>query len=146
MGKVEEEGRILAIDYGKRRVGFAISDPGGKVAFPLETVDLRKENILHRIEKIYSEKPFKKVILGKPPRKELLFDVLFLACFLKRRYKLEVIFWNEEYTSKEAEEILRGMGIKINRKNKHIVDSLSAYIILCEYLGYRPYNSFPWFS
>jgi len=138
MGKVEAELRVLAIDYGKRRVGFAISDPSGKVAFPLETLDLKKEDIFSRIGKIYSEKPFRKVVLGKPPRKELLFDVYFLACFLKVKYKSEVIFWDEEYTSKEAEEMLKGMGIRIDKKNKHLIDSLSAYIILREYLGYGP--------
>ncbi len=137
MGKVEINGRVLAIDYGKRRVGLAISDPERKVAFPLGTVDMKKEDLFSRIEKIHLEKPFVEVILGRPPRRELLFDVHLLACFLKLRYRSNVIFWDEEYTSKEAEQILKSMGIRINKKNKHLIDSLSAYIILCEYLGYN---------
>ncbi|MEO0139218.1 MAG: Holliday junction resolvase RuvX [candidate division WOR-3 bacterium] len=131
-------GRVLAIDYGKRRVGFAISDPEGRVAFPLETLDAKRGDVFLYLREIYMEKPFETVVIGKPPRKELLYDVNFLACFLKRNFGVNIVFWDEEYTSAEAEEILKGMGIKITKRNKHLIDTLSAYIILCEYLGYKP--------
>ncbi len=131
-------GRILAIDYGKRRVGFAISDPEGRVAFPLDTLDTKRRNVFLYLREVYREKPFETVVIGKPPRKELLYDVNFLACFLRRNFGVNIVFWNEEYTSAEAEKILKGMGTKITKKNKHLIDTLSAYIILCEYLGYKP--------
>jgi len=127
--------RVLAIDYGRRRVGLAISDPQRMFAFPLETVDTRRESLKKRLRKIFEERPFAEVVLGLPPREELIKDVKDLARWLKEEFGCSVTFWDETYTSVEAEELLKSAGKRISRENKHLIDSVAAYIILAEYLG-----------
>ncbi|NPA79460.1 MAG: Holliday junction resolvase RuvX [Thermotogae bacterium] len=129
--------RVLAIDYGKRRVGLAISDPERRFAFPLETVDTRRKDLKERLAEIYSERPFSTVVIGKPPRDELIPEVEALGRWIGETFGCEVVFWDEHYTSAEAEEMLKAMGKRINRKNKHLIDTLAAYLILMEYLGIR---------
>ncbi len=127
--------RVLAIDYGRRRVGLAISDPERKFAFPLETVDLKRKDLKKRLREIYTERPFSTVVIGRPPREELIPEVEALAGWLKGTFGCEVIFWDEHYTSAEAERLLKESGKRISKENKHLIDAMAAYVILSEYLG-----------
>lgn len=125
----------MAVDYGKRRVGLAISDPSRRFAFPLGTVDRKRKGLKEEILRIHRETPFTTVVLSRPTREELVAEVRNFARWLENRLKCEVVFWDETYTSVEAERLLREAGKRINAKNKHLVDSTAAYLILSEYLG-----------
>lgn len=127
--------RVLAIDYGRRRTGLAISDPERRFAFPLETVDRRRTDLRERLGEIHRERPFSTVVIGRPPREELIPEVEDLARWLEARFGCEVVFWDEHYTSAEAERLLRESGRRLSKENKHLIDALAAYIILAEYLG-----------
>jgi putative Holliday junction resolvase len=127
--------RVLAVDYGRRRVGLAISDPERRFAFPLETVDVKRKDLKERLEEIHSERPFSTVVIGRPPREELLPEVEALAKWIEENLGCEVIFWDEHYTSAEAERLLLESGKRIGKDNKHLIDAVAAYIILSEYLG-----------
>ena len=127
--------RVLAIDYGKRRVGLAISDPSRTFAFPLETVDRRRRDLKERLKEIYRERPFSTVVIGRPPREELVPEVEALSGWLRETFGCEVVFWDEHYTSAEAERLLKESGKRLSKENKHLIDALAAYIILAEYLG-----------
>ncbi len=127
--------RVLSIDYGRRRTGLAISDPERRFAFPLETVDSRRTDLRDRLREIYRERPFSTVVIGRPPREELIPEVEALARWIKANLGCEVVFWDEHYTSAEAERLLKESGKRLSKENKHLIDALAAYIILAEYLG-----------
>jgi len=60
-----DSGRILSIDYGTRRVGLAMSDPTGSIAFPLDTIDLKKsrESIETRIASLAFEHEIRLIVV-----------------------------------------------------------------------------------
>lgn len=128
----------MGIDYGERRLGVAISDEGGKIAFPKLTVEGDEEAFLAAVSDIARQYDVELVVLGLP---------LTLSCeeseisrrarrFARRVEKLlgvRVVLWDERLTSVEAERVLREAGAKPSR-NKAAVDRVAAAIILQSYI------------
>jgi putative holliday junction resolvase len=135
-----EMGRILAVDYGKKRTGLAVTDPLQIIASPLTTVDsqLAFEWILN-----YSKsESIDKIVVGLPLSMDgTKTDATDAAHHFIRRLRnalpgLSVEAVDEQYTSKMAEQALREMGLKKKqRENKENVDQLAAVFILRRYLG-----------
>jgi putative Holliday junction resolvase len=132
-----KEERVLGIDYGERRIGLALSDPLFTFAYSFETL-LNDNQLWSEISGIISEKGIIKVILGFPDEKKNKLLVSKISKFKKeieKRFKIEVIEWDEEYTSVIAQEkIIESVVKKKKRKNKGLIDQNSAAIILQEYL------------
>lgn len=131
--------RILAIDYGAKRIGLALSDPLLTFAYPYETI-LNNDKTWGKLEKIVKEKNVEKIILGFPFREDSKETPLsgVIRKFkenLEKRFKIEVIFWDERYTSTIASaRILESVNKKSKRREKGMIDRNAAAIILQEYL------------
>ena len=129
----------MGIDYGEKRIGIALSDPLLTFAYPFITLQ-NDSSFLLNLSKIISEKKIIKVILGLPSdrfksSKELSKKVLELKSEIETKNKIEVILWNEEYSSAIAKEkVMESVTKKSRRKEKDLLDRHSAAVILQEYL------------
>ena len=136
------ESRIMALDYGIKRIGIALSDPLQMFAYPYKTI-LNNPTTLDEIQKIVREKNIIKILLGIPneerQKKEsktsIIKDVIKFKESLEKKFSLEVELWDETYTSVIAgQKILESVNKKVKRQNKELLDMHSAAIILQEYL------------
>ncbi len=134
-----ENGRILALDLGRKRIGLALSDPLGISAQGLETLQRTaiREDIA-AIEALAREHDVKLILLGHPLNmkgdegRQAVYTREF-AEKLRERTGLPVKFWDERLTSKEAERVLKQSGISIEKRAK-AVDRLAAVILLASFL------------
>lgn len=129
-------GRILAIDFGEKRIGLAISDDSQKIALPFGILDGRDiKKALEKLKDICRRKNIKKIILGLPltlDGKEecAVKKTKNFAHWLEKTLHLPIIYEDERLTTKEAEKILKERG----EKDKSKVDVISAVLILKQYL------------
>lgn len=121
--------KILGIDYGKKYIGFAISDETEIVAatMPYMKAKKKKEALDGTLAIIKNMQPGA-IVLGKPSKGEMVSEVETFAQSLHEATGLDIIFWNEDYSSKKAEV---GKSIKFKKGKSH---SEAARIILQEYL------------
>jgi putative Holliday junction resolvase len=135
-------GRILAIDFGLKRMGLAISDALGITAQGLPTLErTRLDDDLRQIQKLVHEHAAERVILGNPVSQaggETAMSRLVAAFAekLRRRLPCPVELWDERLTSKEANRMLRASGLGIE-KRRRAVDRVAATLLLESYLDYR---------
>jgi putative Holliday junction resolvase len=136
--------RILAIDYGQRRIGLAVSDPLGITAQGLETLTVNSlKDALAKIEQLVKAYSVSEIILGFPVNMDgthgqKAHEVNRFAELLRRRTGLRVILSDERLTSLAAQQALHQMGLKIKNKKRDI-DRIAAQILLQEYLeSYSP--------
>ena len=139
MEQIDNETRVMGIDYGEKRIGIALSDPLFTFAYAFTTL-LNDSHFLMNLSKIINEKKIIKVILGFPSErfkssKELSQKVLKLKTEIESKNKIEVVLWDEEYTSAIAKEkLIESVAKKSKRKEKDLLDMHSAAVILQEYL------------
>jgi len=137
--QIVNESRIMGIDYGEKRIGIALSDPLLIFAYAFTTL-LNDSSFLTKLSKIMEEKKIVKIILGLPSdrfrsSKELSKKVLKLKSEIETKNKIEIILWDEEYSSAIAKEkVIESVTKKSKRKRKDLLDSHSAAVILQEYL------------
>lgn len=131
--------RVLGVDFGLKRVGLAVTDPEGRMAFPLKTIErtTRKELFAGMLDLIESEN-ISKVVVGLPLDLEggetlSTRQAVNFAESLARRAGVPVVFADERLTSVEAEERLREAGVS-GKKLKKVLDSQAAVLILESYL------------
>ena len=133
------ETRIMGIDYGEKRIGISLSDPTKTFAYSFDSLNNDK-NFIDKLKRLVYEKKVVKIILGLPSAdfkaSKLLADrVKKFKIKLENILKIEIIFWNEEYSSAIAKgKILESVPKKSKRKDKGMIDSYSAAVILQEYL------------
>lgn len=138
-------GRIIGIDYGRKRCGIAVTDPDGIIASPLTTVP--SFELLDFLKKYIEEEDVDCIVIGEP--KQMDYSVSeaekYIAPFigkLKKAFpdmKLERV--DERFTSMMASQaILLSGAKKKDRRDKSLVDKVSAAIILQSYLEMRPKN------
>lgn len=133
------EGRIMAIDYGTKRVGVAITDP--LCIFPSITLTLNNDiNLNLKLFNLIAEKHVGKIILGFPQVNNLKKSyvnqqILKFKELIENKTGILVKLWDEHYTSKLAESRVRESVVKkTKRQNKSLIDQQSAAIMLEEYL------------
>lgn len=132
-------GRILAIDYGTKRTGIAVSDPLRIIAGGLETVATKE---LERwLAAYFAANDVTTVVVGKPMRmngtpSETWRYVEPLAERLRRNYPdKEVVLYDERFTSVLAHRAMLESGIgRMARRDRALVDKISATIILQSYM------------
>ena len=131
------EQRIMGIDFGEKRIGLALSDPLLTFAYAYKTV-INDKNLWKNISGIIKEMSVSRVILGVPgneKNRDLINKITVFKKELEKRFNLEVITWNEDYTSVIAQDrILESVVSKKKRKDKSLIDRNSAAIVLQEYL------------
>lgn len=135
-------GRILAIDYGKRRTGIAVSDPLQLIAGGLTTVETKE---LERwLADYFRREEVTTIVLGKPLQmngqpSETWRYIEPLAGRLRHAYPdKEVVFYDERFTSVLAHRAMIDGGMKkMARRDKAVVDKIAATLILEDYLQFR---------
>jgi putative Holliday junction resolvase len=131
--------RVLGIDYGKARIGVAVSDELGLLAHPLETIPGAKvDAAVKRIAEIAREKNVERVIVGLPRHLNgemgtAAADVQAFAAKLRPALSCEVLLWDERLTTTAAHRALRDAGQK-TRNTRSVVDQVAAQMILQGYL------------
>ena len=139
---MEVSGRILAIDYGSRRMGLAVSDPLGITAQGLETLERKNKRAdFGRLERTIREYQVREIVLGNPLRMSgeegtQSQKVAEFAGELRRRFQLPVHLWDERLTSAEANRLLREAELS-TRKRAQAVDRMAAVLILQSFLQSR---------
>lgn len=132
-------GRILAIDYGTKRTGIAITDELQLIASGLTTVETK--TLIAFLKQYIASEKVELVVVGEPKQKDgSPSDVeveiqKFLKQFANAFRSMEVKRVDERYTSKMAFQTMIDSGLKKKqRRNKALIDEISATIILQEYL------------
>lgn len=139
-------GRLMAIDYGTKRTGIAVSDPLKIIATGLTSV---QTSTLEKILKNYIEtENVDIIILGYPKQmnNEPSETMKFVHSFANRLKKIfpeiPIEFYDERFTSVIAHKTMLAGGMKKkDRQNKSIVDEISATIILQDYMESRAYKN-----
>ena len=132
--------RIIAIDYGKKRTGLAVTDPLQIIATALDTVD--SNELIGYLKKYMAKEEVEKIVVGYP----LNFDNSttdatplvdkFILKFGNVFPKMPVEKIDERLTSKMASQAISGMGLKKkDREKKELIDAVSAVMMLQEYLA-----------
>ena len=139
---MKDSGRIIAIDYGNRRCGLAVTDPGQVIATPLVTVPTHE--LMQFLERYMDEESVEMVVVGHPRKpdhtdSEVMKQIRFFVQAFKKRFKGVRVEWmDERYTSSMAEKALREGGMKKHeRRLKENVDKVSASLILQSFLELR---------
>jgi putative pre-16S rRNA nuclease len=139
---VEVSGRILAIDYGSRRMGLAVSDPLGITAQGLPTLERKNKRAdFGRLERTLREYQVQEIVLGNPLRMSgeegtQSRKVAEFAEELRQRFQIPVHLWDERLTSAEANRVLREADLSI-KKRAQAVDRMAAVLILQSFLQSR---------
>jgi putative Holliday junction resolvase len=128
---------ILGIDFGRARIGLAISDELRLLAHPLETLPGNKDTA-KRIAQIIRERKIDKIVIGVPRHMsgeigEAAKEALEFANKLRAQVPCPVETWDERLTTVAAERALRAAGKK-SRKTRNIIDQVAAQMILQGYL------------
>jgi putative Holliday junction resolvase len=135
-------GRILALDYGTKRVGVAVTDPLQIIANGLTTVP--EKEIWKFLAEYFSKEIIDCLVIGYPVQssgagsQSLKVINPFIQKFLKVYPNIPLVQADERYTSKMAHQVMIDGGLKKkDRQNKELVDTISATIILQWYLQSR---------
>jgi putative holliday junction resolvase len=131
--------RIIAIDYGRKRCGIAVTDPLKMFAQPLTTIS--PEELIPFLKNYFLTEEVDVIVLGKPltekgENQEIWEDILKLEAKLKEVFpQIPVSFIDERYTSRMAGKAMIEAGIKKSkRRDKKLLDTISAALILQTYL------------
>lgn len=131
---------MLAIDWGAKRIGLAVSDPTGFLARPLAVIQhISREEDARRILEKGSEADIDAVIMGvtymdKDELSPSGRSAQRLAAEIERQSTFKVILWNEDFTTQEAKETMIISGSSRSKRRGH-ADDKAAAILLQNYLN-----------
>jgi putative Holliday junction resolvase len=129
--------RILGVDFGRARIGVAVSDELGLLAHPVTTIPASRD-AAQQINEIAREKNVERVVVGLPRHMngsvgETAGEALAFAEKLRKLLPCEVVTWDERLTTIAANRALRDGGQK-TRDSRSFVDQVAAQMILQGYL------------
>jgi len=134
-------GRILAIDYGSKRVGLAVTDPLRIIASGLTTV--HSKDLIVYLEDYFKKEQVDEIVIGEPKTlmNEKSDSARFIDPFVKHLQKKfpekKIVRYDERFTSALAHQTMLMGGLKKKaRQNKETVDMVSATILLQDYMSY----------
>jgi putative Holliday junction resolvase len=132
-------GRILALDFGLKRTGIAITDEMNIIASGLKTVD--SKILIDELKSLVLKNNISTIVLGEPKRlngsdTHISENVRLLFEHLKKNFQLiDVVKYDERFTSKMASQSIAMMGIsKSKKQDKSLIDEVSATILLQSYM------------
>jgi len=134
-----EEKRILAIDYGSKRIGIAITDPLNIFAYPLITLT-NDNKFFDNLEKILLQYKVVKILIGSPLKENGEESVTSQSVNkfieeLKKNLQIEIELVDERYSSEIARQrIIESVVSKKKRRDKSLIDKNAAAVILEDYL------------
>lgn len=138
-------GRIIAIDYGRKRTGIAVTDPlqmivGGGATVPSST-------LVDYLAAYMKREPVERIIVGFPkqmnnePSENIKYVKPFVARLKRLFPEMPVEYYDERFTSVLAHKAMLDGGLKKKkRQEKGLVDEISAVIILQSYLEHKKYQ------
>jgi putative holliday junction resolvase len=139
-------GRILAVDFGRKRVGLAVTDPLQIIANGLDTVPTGA--IMDFLKKYFEKENVELMVIGYPkqmnntPSEAVPVIDEFIHNFKKKFPGMQYCLMDERFTSKMASQAMIAGGLKkIKRQDKGMIDKISATIILQSYLEMRENTS-----
>ena len=130
--------RYLALDYGRKRIGLAISDPLGITAQPAGYFINQSPKIFQEIEQLIQEREIDALVFGYPRRfngtpGEMAKEVEKFAQKVSERVKKPIHFWDERLSTAESEQILIEADVR-RSKRKEVRDAMAASLILQGFL------------
>lgn len=132
-------GRILAIDYGKKRIGIAVSDPCKIIATGLQTV--LSHEIFNFLQAYLSREKVELFVVGHPKQMDntdsesMTYIKPFLTALKRKFPDIPIVMYDERFTSVLAHRaLLEGGARKKTRQDKALIDTMSATIILTSYM------------
>jgi len=151
-----KQGKILALDYGRARIGLALADTEARIAAPHDTLErVNRNEDMRRLRELVREQHVQQIVVGLPLRLDgthgdMAEETTRFASRLRKQIGIPVAMMDERLTSWEAERILEEeLGRRItheithdgkrkrlsNAQGKHTVDAIAATVILREYLS-----------
>jgi putative Holliday junction resolvase len=132
-------GKKIAIDFGLKRSGLAITDSSNIIASPLETVDT--SILMSYLKTLFQREEVDTIVLGEPKRLNNLDthiseNVRLFHSALEKEFKhMRIVLIDERFTSKIASQTIHSMGLKKSKKqDKGLVDQISATVLLQSFL------------
>ena len=132
--------RVLGIDYGTVRVGLSLSDPLGITAQPFQTLP-NGRSLWEHLRSVIVDQHVSLIVVGMPlnlkgQQGEMAREVGKFIERLKKVMNVEVVTWDERFTSSIAQQTLLDMGTRKSqrRKNKGQVDAMAAAVMLQSFL------------
>ncbi len=139
-------GRLMAIDYGRRRCGVAVTDTLRIVATALATVETSK--LVDFVKSYVAREPVDAIIVGYPrdmhgrDSDSMRYITPGINRLRKELPLMEIVFFDERFTSVLAHRSMVDLGMKrMQRRDKAVVDEMAAAIILNDYLQSKSYNN-----
>lgn len=136
---------ILAIDYGLKRCGLAITDTNRIIASPLTCIE--EKFLFQKLDEIIQKHNIAEIVLGMPSHLngsdcEMQEKIMKIISIIKQRYPdVECNFYDERFTSKIALQTLVHYNFsKKDRRNKSNIDTISATLILQSYLDFKEHR------
>lgn len=130
--------KSIALDFGLKRTGIAITDERNSIAFGLTTID--SNQLIAYLQDLFQKEQVDTIIVGEPKRLNLAethitSNVQILIETIQNEFPTKNIkLVDERFTSKLAAQTLHLSGFKKKKPNKHLIDEISATIILQSYL------------
>jgi putative holliday junction resolvase len=142
MGLYHENMRVMALDFGDKNIGVAVSDALLLTAQARSTI--RRKSPQHDIEvlrRLVEDNEVHQIVLGQPLHMDgnesrQSQKVRLFAGELEKQLNIPIVFWDERLTSFAAEQHLEEMGLNWRKRRQH-VDKIAAMIILQNYLDSR---------
>lgn len=134
---------ILAIDYGDKHFGLAISDSKGIIASPLEVLSITKnrdiENIIEEILELAKQEHAKTILIGMPQvfsqsQEKTAKKIKKFIDSLEERTKLPIVTYDESFSTIQAQNVLTSSGQSTKSSRKKI-DKIAATVFLQEFLN-----------
>jgi putative holliday junction resolvase len=131
--------RIMAMDFGLKRTGLAVTDPLQLIAGGLATVETRK--LMDYLQQYFATEVVERVIIGDPRNQDgsdthaTKLVAYFMEAFRKKFPNMPLAPVDERFTSKMARKSMTEMGLsRKKRQDKGLVDEISAIMMLQEYM------------
>jgi putative Holliday junction resolvase len=129
--------RLLGLDYGRKRIGLALTDPLGLTAQPMGFIEQSNRSLCEIAQKV-SEYQVTEVIVGYPNSLNgtpgpMALEVERFAKALGERISCDIRFWDERFTSAEVENVLISADVT-RKKRKESRDAMAAALLLQGYL------------
>jgi putative Holliday junction resolvase len=134
-----EETRYLAVDFGEKRIGTAITDPLKIIAQPFIAIE-NNDKTMDKFAEIITEKHIERIILGMPYRDDeqqtsVMKKILSFKAALEKQFAIPVAIIDERYSSSMASQrIVEGVAKRMKRRDKSLIDIHAATILLEDYL------------
>jgi putative Holliday junction resolvase len=135
-------GRILAIDFGKRHIGLAISDETKTIATGLDTIYYKdRKEIIEKLKVIIKDRDVEKIVMGYPIAMsgkitQIGLEVLDFKTRLQQELNMNIELLDERFTTEMSRRVVQEMKRKPTPP-KGLLDKISAVIMLEDYLQFR---------